>query len=216
MSSNPYFEPSTDMFEIGTPSAYQYLLSICVDKYIFSRRIPMYINKKMAIERGKKSGALSEKSSDEEVSVYLKDDEEYWLNILINNMREVYIELFSFILSRRYGVLDALTCQKILSMPAEAEYIKNAFDKKCMPSQKQDGNSIIGPIYAYISYCVSQYFQKYRAEIEGAARLKSYLWNRKTVNKIKDLVIEYDKKVKTYDRDWKVINKTFVESLPDI
>lgn len=224
MFSTPLFTPDEQYFQPGSPNVYQFLLAHGIGKIIDGRRISYKANRNEAIKRGIAKGDLQgsvetgiSTSSSIEINNYLTTDIEYFINNMVNNMRELMIEFYSFILSQKYAGCDAIVSQRILcSMPKEKEYYDNGFSPDYLPDSTQDGQSILGPIYGFLKDCISQYFFKYSAEIKAAPRLKSYFWQRNTVNKFRQEIYDRDKAIIGYDQSWKTINKTFLESLPNI
>jgi len=118
------FVPSDEYFDQGIPSVYQYLLAYGIAEYIDSRKISSKASKKTTIQRGIKEGILKgdlerEKilSPPQEINTFLASDVEYNVNRMILYMREVLIELFSFVLSQKYVACDATNCQNLTSLP---------------------------------------------------------------------------------------------------
>jgi hypothetical protein len=93
------------------------------------------------------------------------------------------------------------------------------FESACDGSMllaKQDGKSLLGPIYDFLKDCAQQYSFKYEAEIKAAPRLKSYLAQRATINQYRAIILERNQSTKEYDVEWKKPNKTFLEGLPEM
>jgi hypothetical protein len=218
-ASNPHFSPTDDWFEIGTPSPHVYLLAYVISKYINSRTLSSHKNKEDAIERGVKEGALKRDgqsrlvSADDEVSRFLADDGEYRLNIMLSNMKDVMIELYALVLSSRYGNIDAQLATRVLTSPEMAEFVTSACAPELAPAAEQNGEKIIGPTYEFLRYCTKQYFYANQAEIQAAARIKSYLWHRRVVAKMRENVIKLSAKIIDYDEVWKPRGKKFFDSL---
>ncbi len=217
------FVQKENYFEPGRPSVYQYLLAFGIAKFIDGRRISYKLNKDQAILRGIDRGELEGNkttgeliSAARDVDEYLAKDVDYFINIMINNMREVLIELFSFLLCVKYSACDAISCQKIISMPNELKFYDGGFHNTVLPQGIQDGKSILGPIYEFLLDCVKQYYFKFEAEIKAAPRLKSYLAQRPTINRFRELVIERDLSTREYDAKWKKPRQSFIESLPEL
>jgi|GEM_PF-5186646 len=101
-------------------------------------------------------------------------------------------------------------------MPGIEAFCSSGFNHKLAPREIQDGKSILGPIYAFLRYCMKQYYFENRAEIQAAPRLKAYFFQRKTVNRIRDYVAKTDKEITDWDQPWKASGKTFVDSLPKL
>jgi len=216
IQEDQYFEPSL-------PSVHQILLAHCIREFIKARTISSSANRKEALLRGIQNRQLNGDrntgkctSDQREISEFLSNDIDYNLNNMMNNMKEIMIELFAFVLTKKYSTLEALTCQGILSFPNELEYNKSGFDGTLLPGSKQDGNSLIGPIFEFLKDCATQYYFTYEAEIKSTPRIKSYLSGRGTINKFRQKVVERNNSIIGYDAPWKKMDKTFIESLPEL
>lgn len=220
----PTFFPQDTFFEPGIPTPHQYLLAYGVAKYIDARRVSFRANRDEAVLRGIKSGALkgdretgTPKSSPKEIDEYLSGDIDYFLNIMINNSREILVELYSFILCSKYSSCDPGMSQAILSsFLGESAYLDSGLLDTASVSTKQDSQSLFGPIYEFLVDCMRQYYFKFEAEIKAAPRLKSYLAQRNTVNRLRGLLVDRDTIIKQYDAPWKIVGKTFIGSLPKL
>jgi hypothetical protein len=217
------FTPKEEYFNPQLPSVYQYLVTYGIGKYVDSQRIAFKKNRDSAVIRGIRSGVLSGdpetgrcSNTPKEIDEFLSTDFDYYINIMINNMREVLIELFAFILCRKYVTFDAANVQRMMTFPQEAQYFNKAFDQSVIPTKQQDGESLFGPIYAFLKDCVRQYYFEFQSQIQAAPRLKAYLARRETVNRIRDLVIRRNEAIREYDQHWKMVGLTFLESLPDL
>ena len=202
---------------------YQYLLAMSIGSYVDSRRVSFKNNRQEAIKRGIQNGNLRGDAvtgrctnTPREIDEYLNIDLDYFLNIMINNMREVLIELYSLILCMKYTTCDPQTSQRLtMELPKHKEFIESAFDSTKL-SVRQERRSLIGPIYEFLKDCVKQFYFEYEAEIHAAPRLKSYLAQRSTINRFRSLIVKRDQSIKEYDVEWKLSNKSFVESLPEL
>lgn len=219
----PSFTPKKEYFAPGVPSVYQYLLSWGIARYIDQRRVSFKLNRQGAVKRGVRSGALKGDpdtgqcvSTSKEIDEYLSKDLDYFLNSMVNNMREVMIELYSFVLCLKYTECSAQFCQDLIgALPRHKQFLESACDANAL-SAKQDGKSLLGPIYEFLKDCAQQYYFKYEAEIKAAPRLKSYLAQRATINRFRAIIPERNQSTKGYDVEWKKPNRTFVESLPEL
>ncbi len=221
--AQPGFVPKEEYFHIGSPSAYQYLLACGIARYVHDRRVSFIRSKREAISRGMATGTLQRDprtgtciSSEREIDDFLSHDSEYFINTMINNMREVLVELFSLVLCSKYVICDALTSQKLTTqMPNEAKFFDKGFDSTLIPTE-QEGVVVFGPTYEFLKDCIRQYYFANELEIKAAPRLKSYLAQRSTVNKLRQLVLERNGRIADFDAPWKEVGKAFLESLPDI
>jgi Tfp pilus assembly protein FimT len=222
--SVPSYKPDFDTyFEPGTPSAYQYLLAFGIAEYIDAMKVSTRLSKKKAIKRGILNGELKGDpdtgrvlSSNEKQSAYLNEDVEYNVDKMIAYMREVLIELFSFVLTKKYASCDPSTCQKIISSTLETEFFRTSFEADVL-SINQNGSSILGPTYQFLKDCIKSYYFANHEEMRAAARLRAYLARRTTINKLRRLIVKRDKRTRDWDDPiWKLRGETFFESLPEL
>lgn len=221
---DPTFNTSPRLFDPGMPTPHQYLLAYSIAKYIDARRVSYRENRDTAIARGIKSGILRgdpdtgmPKSTPREIDEYLSGDIDYFINIMLNNSREILIELYSFILCNKYSACDGLTSQKLLTvLPGELSYLENGLDDISVISRNQVGISLLGPSYDFLVDCLRQYYFEYQAEIKTTPRLKSYLAQRSTINRMRGVLIKRNEVISQYDAPWKMPGKTFLDSLPDL
>jgi hypothetical protein len=219
----PNFTPNQEYFAPGVPSVYQYLLSWGVASYADQRRVTFKAIRQEAVTRGVRMGILRADpdtgqciSTNMEIDNFLSKDADYFRNTMINNMREVMIELYSFVLCLKYYECSAQFCNNlIVKLPRYKKFVESACDANTL-STKQDDLSLLGPIYEFLVDCAQQYYYRYEAEIKAAPRLKSYLAQRATINQFRAIILERNQSIKGYDVEWKILNKTFIESLPEL
>lgn len=218
----PVFVSSLDYFDPETPVAYQYLLAYGIGEYIDNRRVSGKVNKQITIEKGVSEGVLKIDrrtgrmiSSSDEISKYLNGDSEYNVNRMMAYMREVLIELYSFVLTLKYVSLDAVTCQRIVVLPHESQFFLHNFDAEKLPVH-QDGSALLGVVYEFLKDCVKQFYHANEFEMRAAPRLRAYLAQRSTINKLRQLLVRRNESVRDWDQAWKPHGKTFLESLPDL
>ncbi|MEM3433434.1 MAG: AIPR family protein [Candidatus Hadarchaeum sp.] len=220
---HPYFVPTDEYFEPGMPTVYEYLLAFVAGKYVDHKRVGWQRNRQEALRRGVEQGKLRVDpisgaivSSRRDIDEFLASDTEYRLNIVINNMRDILVELIAFLLARRYGSLGPRMSRKLLENPEIRDYCRTAFSPEAAPMEHQDGHRILGPCYAFLRYCVKQYYFENKAEMEAAPRLKAYFFARRVVQSLKELVARTEAEIKEWERPWKPAGRGFVESLPEV
>jgi hypothetical protein len=222
--SEPTYLSNSQFFESGVPTPHQYLLAYSIGRYVDSRRISFRVNRENAISRGIKNGELKgdldtgmPTSTAREIDEYLSKDFEYFQNIMLNNSREIIIELYAFIICLKYTSFDAMKSLRILTnLTGEFEYLETGLFDSSSIKPEQDGNNLYGPIYSFIDDCFKQYYFEYQAEIKAAPRLKSYLAQRTTINRLRGLLVRRDSNIALYDALWKITGKSFLESLPNL
>ncbi len=145
------------------------------------------------------------------------NDTEYRINILLLNVRDILIELFSFVLARRYGPLDAARSRKLLQMLDINAFSMSAFNLEAdLEDDAQNGARILAPTYAFLRYSLKQYYFANKAEISANLRLKAYFYSKKNVGKLREFIIATDRDIKEFNAPWKLPGKTFTKSLPDL
>ena len=222
-SKSAFFTPKNEHFDSRIPSVHQYLLAYSVKEFIGYKRISWKENRDQALARGAEQGVLFKdpksnefSNSPQEINEYLLQDVTYRQNILINNMTDIIVELFCFALAIKYGDLSLSKSKKILETEQINKYVTSALQKDSAPSDTQDGNSIFGPIYAFIVYSIKQYFFENRAEILSAPRLKAYLFQRNVVNRLRATMLAANKQIVDYSQPWKPQGVAFFDSLPNL
>lgn len=220
--TNVYFSPRGELFSPGTPTTHQYLLAYLTYQVIINNRLSSKRNREEALARGVMKNELKVDNTGKIISpkeaqdFYLANDDEYKLNSMINNMSDIMVELYSFLLTRRYGEFDSSKSKLLLEIDEVAMFRKSNFLVECLPTEVQDGSKIFGPIYAFLKYIMQQYAVMYQAEIAASPRFKSYLFNRRVVHQLKELIVKKDQSIIVLDESWKPAGKTFLNSLPNI
>jgi len=222
-SSNSYFNPDERHFVPGIPSIYQYLLALSVFKFINIKRVSWRLNRESAVKRGVEQGSLRYDDNSQrmisnkvEIDEFLASDTNYRLNIMINNMNDILVELFSFLLSNKYGELSPSLCKKTLATDELSSFSKSHFHLEKMPREEQDGKQILGPLYAFIKHSIKQYYFKNKAEISAAPRLKAYLFQRRVVHRLKETLLSTNHEISDFVQPWKRENKPFLDTLPKL
>ena len=100
-----------DKFEPYTPEPVQYLLSHLIFEFVKAYLPSPQANKKECITRLKDVGKITDSSPAEDINKALMEDEDYVLNQILYNMKEVIVELYAWILIKAYGPLNADTCR---------------------------------------------------------------------------------------------------------
>jgi hypothetical protein len=217
------FDPEKQTLEITIPSPYQYLFAFGIRKYIESRRKSYKAIKDDALARGISKKVLKGPfeqihilNSENAIDQFLFSDSEYFIDRMINNMSEVFLELYAFVFANRYSDLNPLVCQQLINISdREKDFFISGFYKNKLDTC-QDGKSIIGPTYEFLIDVSNQYFFKYQAQIQANPRLKLYLALPKTLSQFKELIINRNESISKLSVDWKQEGKSFFESLPNI
>lgn len=211
---NEYFEYCT------TPTAEEYLLSFLIRKFIKTYAVSPSENKRDAIKRGILKGELRESDSILQQGNYLSKDIDYMINNIINNSKEIFVEMFSFIYAKKYGFGYEVS-KKILNFPCIKElYIKPNY-KIFIKNMEKDQDNILYSTFEFIRYVLKQLFlNEIRNDYISAIRKKTYLASIDFVAKLKQYIITIDsdesfKEVIGIGK-WKKSNKSFISNLPDL
>ncbi len=147
----------------------------------------------------------------------LLKDEKYLLGTVINNMGDVIVELFAMILCLRYGPLDDQKCGAILKYPPIRVHIENPYAELARDANKAESKHVLNLIYEFVRFSLEQYVIKYDAVIRAQPRLKSFLAQRNTVDKLRDFVLDInDDKTPLLSESWCPGDRPFVDTLPDV
>jgi hypothetical protein len=214
---------SDDLFEDGSPSVSQYLLAHTVANLVKQRKISFQRNRAAAIERLSRKGLLkvdaSGKPLDDPLIVesHLNKDEKYLLGTIINNMQDVIIELYSMSLCLKYGPLEDRECVAILKYAPIRVHVDNPNAQIGADAKKAASKHILNLIYEFISFALEQYVIKYGEVIRAQPRLKSYLAQRNTVDKLRGFLLEVnEEKVPGWVDTWCPGKCSFIDELPNI
>ena len=113
----PQVSFNEENFEPYAPEPVQYLLSYLIFEFVRAYLPSPRSNKAECIQRLKDTGQLADNAPAEDIDKALMGDEDYVLNQILYNMKEVIVELYAWILIKAYGPLNADTAGKILQLP---------------------------------------------------------------------------------------------------
>lgn len=218
------FKRKNDYFEIGiTPTAEEYLLSLLIWYFIKYYSVSSRDNKNLALERGVQEGILNKNlegmitNSQEEQAKYLIGDEEYMINNIINSSKEVLVEMYSFILLKKYGsgykiakkILGSETIKPLLEKPDFKSYINVVV---------REPKTILYSIYEFLKFVLSQLYMEIKLDYTAAPRRKAYLSNISFITKFKKKILEVnnDNSFKGFLKPWKMPDKSFIDSIPEL
>lgn len=142
------------------------------------------------------------------------------INNIINNSKEIFVEMFSFILGKRYGfgyevskkLLNSSTFRQLVTKPDYIDFIK---------SMKRDNNNILYSIFEFIKHVLKQLFlEEIKFDYIASIRKKTYLARSEFVTRLKQHIINIDsdegfREVMGLGK-WKIPNKSFIDNLPDL
>jgi len=215
--------PEDEYFKIKQPNAEEYLLSYLIWGFIREYSIRPVRNREEALRRGVKAKVLHVDNkgqvtdSQEDQARYLVKVNDYMINNIVNNSKEIMLEMYSFVLANKYGtgyqvikkILNHETFKILVSSPDFESHIKN------MPRSKEN---LLFSIYEFLKLVLNNLYTSIAGEYTAASRRKSYLARPSFVKRFKKKILELDSMnaFKTQITDWKDTGKSFLESMPTI
>ena len=112
----PQIELVDENFDPSPPTSHQYLLSYLIFEFAKAYLPSPQLNKKKCLDRLIQSKKITAASSHEDINKSMMADNEYVLNKILSNMKEVIVELFALILVKTYGPVDPLNARKTLDL----------------------------------------------------------------------------------------------------
>jgi hypothetical protein len=219
--SNAFFSPDPDLFTADVPTASQFLLASACAAHVRQTRVGWKQNRDQAIARGLASGSLKadpstgrSASTEREIDEFLAQDDRYRITIMTNNMLDVLVELYAFVLCRKYGALSPSVSKQLLSVADVSDYVRHGFKRQSDDSLGH--RDVFQTVGAFLEYCMTQYYYANRAEIQAAARLKALFFQRKTVHKIRQQVASLDSSLQEWAAEWKPLGRSPRDMLPDL
>lgn len=215
---------SKDAFEEGTPDAEQYLLAYLIYKFVREYTVSPSRNKKKALERAIKKDKLSANSTEADKAKCLEEDKDYMVNNMINNMKEIFVELYAYILCKKYGAINGSLASKILKLEGFDDLVKNPDFKKYIEKieklpDEEKRSHILWSIYEFLRYCLECIYPEMKNEYL-VGRKKVFLAKRDTINRFKKKIDETNKEVrgilKPFLSKENIDKRTFLNSLPPL
>jgi hypothetical protein len=227
---NDFFDPEIeldpkyeDYFDIKQPTAEEYLLSYLIWGFIKEYSIKPVLNRRLALERGVRAKKLQLDNkgnivnSQEDQARYLIGDTEYMINNIINNSKEVMLEMYSFVLAKRYGTgYEAI--KRILKNGGLLALNSSPDFKAFVRDMDKSKDNLLFTIYEFLRFVLSNLYVSISGEYTAASRRKSYLATSYFVKNFKKKILETEGMdvFKNYMVDWKDLNKSFLESMPTL
>jgi len=217
----PQTELVPENFEAKPPSAEQFLLSFVI--YQFAKAfLPTPIqNRKQCEDKMTQSGKITEKSSSEDVNKAMMEDDDYVINQIMYNMKEVLIELFAWILIKTYGPIDKRVASDLLSLPdfklliVEPDFPQFVANLKNSDSSEKT-KSHLYICLEFIREGVKRWKTVHGKEYLTAQRRIRFLHADTTIEHFKQFLLETNEQTKEFGYSWKPRNQEFLKSLPDL
>ena len=216
----PQVSLTEDAFIDKPPSAEQYLLSYIIYEFVRNYTPSAMANKRTCIEKLKSTGQITDKSSAEDISKKMMADEEYVLNQILSNMKEVVVELYAWILIKTYGAITPDTARRILDLPLVRELCEKP-DFKGFADRTRSGDTatrknLLFCCYEFIKESVKRWYSVNDTHYLRAQRRIRFLHYAETVAQMKQYLKQTNTHTKTIPYNWKPTKKEFLSTLPDM
>ena len=144
-------------------------------------------------------------------------DTEYMINNIINNSKEVMLEMYSFILARKYGT-GCGVIKKILNNSSLSALNSSPDFKSIARDIDRSKNDILFSIYEFLKLVLNNLYVSIQGEYAAASRRKTYVATPYFVKMFKRKIMETDsmQAFKNFIADWKDLGKSFLDSMPDL
>ena len=221
ITKGPAIEFNDDYFESFSPIPEQYLLSYLIYEFVKAYLPTHPWNKARCLERLKDRRKITETSSTEDINKALMEDNEYLRNQILLNMKEVIVELYSWILCKTYGPIIEDTARAILNLEGLSSLFMEP-DFKAYASElkegnpKKLGNNILYTSMEFIREGVSRWQNLYRKEYQVAPRRIRLLHSPTTIEQLKSILDETNEQTSEFGYKWKPGGKKFLETLPKL
>jgi hypothetical protein len=211
------FSFKKEYFEFGQPTAEEYLLPYLIWGFIKEYSVKPIENRKLALERGVKAGKLTKTDSQEKQASYLVTDIDYMVNNIINNLKEELLEMYSFLLCKKYGH-GYNAARNILQSEAFSQLVETPDYKFFVENMEKCPSNMLYSIYEFLRSVLEQLYGKIVGEYTASSRRKSYLATSTFIQKFKKMIVELDEMqyFKIQIKPWKIPNESFLDSLPKL
>jgi hypothetical protein len=217
----PQVELIDDNFDSAPPSPPQYLLSYLIFEFVKAYLPSPQLNKKSCLERLKQRRKITGASSHEDINKAMMEDDEYVLNQILSNMKEVIVELFAWIFVKTHGPLDESVSSKVMRLQGLSNLCQNP-DFKTFVRETMDSEGKIkleNTLYVCIEFIVEavrRWKSVYGREYLASQRRIRFLHSSRTVEQMKEYLQRTNEETKTFGYSWKPPDTSFLNSLPKL
>ena len=217
----PQVEFNEDNFEPSSPAPEQYLLSYLVLEFVKAYLPSPQANKKECEEHLRKSKKITEYSSAEDKNKAMMEDERYLLNQILSNMKEVIVELFTWIFAQTYGPINEITARQLLRLPGLSDIYENPDIKSYVKILKETDpkvkiNNILFICMEFIKEGVLRWMSVYKREYLASQRRIRYLHSPQVIEQVKGYLVHANESTRGFAEEWKPPDVTFLKSLPKL
>ena len=209
-----------DNFEPFSPTPEQYLLSYIIYEFIKAYLPTHHLNKTSCNQRLMNSGKITDKSSAEDINKAMMGDNEYVRNQILLNMKEVIVEMYSWILCKTYGPLVEDTAKKLLKLKGFSDLFQApdfktyVIELKEADSHKKD--NILYTCFEFTREAVKRWQNIHAVDYLASQRRIRYLHSSTTIESMKTFLDETNEQTREVVYLWKPEGKKFLESLPSL
>jgi len=187
-SGDVYKGIDEDLFEVGPPSASEYLLASCVAAYVRACGKSPYRNRREALMRGIATGVLSGNeeighvtSSAAEQAAFLANDSDYLLSNYLNNIEDVLVELASYWVVCNCGLQGEDVARDILFRADFSDWVESGFGVTRSEMAERHPGGLLEQLASTVRDAAASYCLDHANEIAAAPRPKMYLGRRETI-----------------------------------
>lgn len=221
ISLGPQVKFDIGNFESISPVPEQYLLSYFIYEFTKAYLPSPQSNKNDCINKLRETRKITKETTAEEINKLLMEDDNYVLNQILYNMKEVIVELFAMILVKTYGDLDEITTKKIMKLSCFAElnevpdfksYVKELEGKE----SRERMSCVLFTCFEFIKEAISRWMSSNKQEYFTNQRRIRFLHSAKTVESFKNALNKTNLDTKQFAYNWKVPEIDFYSSLPKL
>lgn len=203
-----------------SPSAEQYLLSYLTYSFIRNYLITPPKNRQNAITRLKSANIIDQNTTVEEINKNLMNDDEYLINLILTNMKEVIVELYAYIFVKRYGPINRDTATTLLSMIGYKELMEEPNFKEYIEkipglSVNKKRDIILYTCFEFIKEVVVRWKSRNIDKYLAASRRIRLLHHKDTIKEMKEILDATNTDVIS-EYQWKKPEISFINSLPSL
>lgn len=171
-----------------------------------------------ALDEGVKANKIRKSSgevisSDSEQDAYLAENATYQTWRVMNNMKELLVEVASQILAKKYGPLEPSVCTKLLQNFDAKDFLTTADVREVAQSASNSSDlstdAVFSRIFGLLRYASGQFWEEKRKVLLTTFRIRLMLLRRDIAADFKGVVWEVDKR-RMLDKAWKPEGKTFI------
>jgi hypothetical protein len=218
----PQVSFNEENFEPYAPEPVQYLLGYLIFEFVRAYLPSPQANRAECITRLKSTRKITDNSSAEDINKALMEDETYVLNQILYNMKEVIVELYSWILIKAYGLLNVDTAGKILQLPGiRGLYATPDFKPFVTNLRREDffenrEDNVLFTCFEFIKEAVTRWKSIHEQEYLGQQRRIRYLHSTRVVEQMKDSLNKTNESTRRSEYEWKPPRISFLQSLPKL